>query len=171
MQSPSGYNSQELPIKSRVQSLPVSVIVASTAKGGIGKDGGIPWRLKDDMAYFKRITTTAPSGKTNAVIMGRKTWESIPAKFRPLPDRLNVVLSSTAAADSCEGATVARSLTEALESLAGRSETGEVFVIGGAAVYKEAVELPNCARIYLTRVGIDVDCDAFFPHSMTPCFK
>lgn len=163
MQSPSGYNSQELPIKSRVQSLPVSVIVASTAKGGIGKDGGIPWRLKDDMAYFKRITTTAPSGKTNAVIMGRKTWESIPAKFRPLPDRLNVVLSSTAAADSCEGATVARSLTEALESLAGRSETGEVFVIGGAAVYKEAVELPNCARIYLTRVGIDVDCDAFFP--------
>jgi len=163
MQSPSGYNSQELPIKSRVQSLPVSVIVASTAKGGIGKDGGIPWRLKDDMAYFKRITTTAPSGKTNAVIMGRKTWESIPAKFRPLPDRLNVVLSSTAAADSFEGATVARSLTEALESLAGRSETGEVFVIGGAAVYKEAVELPNCARIYLTRVGIDVDCDAFFP--------
>merc|ERR1719387_2977366 len=106
---------------------------------------------------------TAPPGKTNAVIMGRRTWDSIPPKFRPLPGRLNVVLSRTAQTDAFEGATVTRSLTEAQEFLAGCKDVGEVFVIGGEAAYKEAVELPNCARIYLTRVGVDVECDAFFP--------
>jgi len=144
-------------------SLPVSVIVATTGKGGIGKDNAIPWRLSGDLKYFKRVTTTAPAGKTNVVIMGRKTWDSIPAKFRPLPDRLNVVLSRSAEAEAFEGATLARSLPDALKALESREDAGEVFCIGGAQVYKEAVELPNCARIYLTRVGIDADCDAFFP--------
>jgi len=143
--------------------LPVSVVVASTGRGGIGKDGAIPWRLKDDLAYFKRVTTTAPAGKTNAVIMGRKTWDSIPAKFRPLPDRINIVLSRSTEAEAFEGATLARSLSDALEALGSREDAGEVFCIGGEQVYKEAVELPCCARIYLTRVGVDVECDAFFP--------
>merc|ERR550514_2288490 len=101
-------------------SLPVSVIVASTGRGGIGKDGGIPWRLKDDMAYFKRVTTNAPAGKTNVVIMGRKTWDSIPAKFRPLAGRINVVLSRSAEAEALEGATLARSLSDALKALEAR---------------------------------------------------
>eukprot|EP00746_Dinoflagellata_sp_MGD_P162526 gnl/MRDRNA2_/MRDRNA2_90124_c0_seq1.p1 gnl/MRDRNA2_/MRDRNA2_90124_c0~~gnl/MRDRNA2_/MRDRNA2_90124_c0_seq1.p1 ORF type:complete len:493 (-),score=92.60 gnl/MRDRNA2_/MRDRNA2_90124_c0_seq1:226-1704(-) len=167
------YASPSVPLASSVEmpSLPVSVIVASTSRGGIGKDGSIPWRLSDDLKYFKRITTTAPSGKTNAVIMGRKTWDSIPAKFRPLPGRRNIVLSTTAAVDAYDGATVARSLSDALETLTACNETGEVFVIGGEAAYKEAVELPNCARIYLTRVGVDVECDAFFPAFDENLFK
>jgi dihydrofolate reductase/thymidylate synthase len=76
---------------------PVKVIVAATASGGIGRGGTLPWRIPADMAFFKATTlaTSAP-GKQNAVIMGRKTWASIPAKFRPLPGRLNVVLSTSA---------------------------------------------------------------------------
>jgi dihydrofolate reductase len=75
---------------------PFSVIVAATTSGGIGKDGNLPWRLSKDMQYFKAVTTRSPEGKRNAVIMGRKTWESIPAKFRPLPDRINVVITRNA---------------------------------------------------------------------------
>lgn len=74
----------------------LSVIVATTSRGGIGKDGALPWTLPEDMAHFKKVTTALPPGvvdRSNAVIMGRKTWESIPEKFRPLPGRINVVLT------------------------------------------------------------------------------
>lgn len=147
----------------RMGALPVSVIVASTNKGGIGKNGSIPWQIPDDMAYFKKVTTNAPEGKINAVIMGRKTWDSIPAKFRPLANRINVVLSRSGETGAFEGATLARSLREAVKTVEARDDAGEIFCIGGEAVYKEAVDLPTCARIYLTRVGVDVECDAFFP--------
>jgi len=71
-----------------------AVVVAATQKGGIGRAGSLPWRLPADLAYFKRVTsTTVELGKQNAVIMGRKTWDSIPPKFRPLVGRINVVLS------------------------------------------------------------------------------
>ena len=74
------------------------LVVAATRKLGIGKAGSMPWKLPGDMAYFKEITSkTADPGKQNAVIMGRKTWESIPPKFRPLPGRINVVLTRGAA--------------------------------------------------------------------------
>ena len=79
---------------------PVSIVVACTKEGGIGKGGQLPWKLPGDMAYFKRVTTDtegAPPDVRNAVIMGRKTWESIPQKFRPLPGRLNVVLTRSSA--------------------------------------------------------------------------
>ncbi len=76
-----------------------SVVVAAARNGGIGKSGGLPWRLPGDMKYFKKLTSEAAMpGMQNAVIMGRATWQSIPAKHRPLPDRLNIVLSSSATA-------------------------------------------------------------------------
>lgn len=71
----------------------LTIIVAATKSNGIGQHGGLPWRLPKEMAYFARVTSTAPEGRKNAVIMGRKTWESIPANFRPLSKRLNVVIS------------------------------------------------------------------------------
>jgi dihydrofolate reductase len=72
----------------------LTLIVAATVTHGIGRDGALPWKLSREMAYFKRVTSTAPEGLRNSVIMGRNTWESIPRKFRPLAGRVNVVLSS-----------------------------------------------------------------------------
>jgi len=149
----------------------ISVIVATTSKGGIGFEGQLPWRLPEDMAHFKKLTTASCEGNANienAVIMGRKTWDSIPEKFRPLPGRLNVVLTRAASDPGFSspypsGILVASSVADAAGKLASRSDVGEIFVIGGQEAYKEAVELPCCVRIYLTRVGSDVACDAFFP--------
>jgi len=142
----------------------LSLIVASTHKGGIGKDGTLPWKLPEDMAHFKRVTTAVSvDGKQNAVIMGRKTWESIPERFRPLSGRLNIVLTSARESNYPEGVLVARSIAAAVETLEGRSDVGEVFVIGGQAAYQEAIGMPSCIRIYMTRVAKDFECDAFFP--------
>jgi dihydrofolate reductase / thymidylate synthase len=145
--------------------LPVSVIVAITPKNGIGMDGALPWRLSEDMAFFKRVTMAAEpcAGSQNAVIMGRKTWESIPEKFRPLPGRLNVVLTSATDGKYPEGVLTSTSVKAAVETLEARSDISEVFVIGGQAAYKEAIEQPNCVRLYITRVAKDFECDAFFP--------
>ena len=71
----------------------LTLIVAATTSNGIGHSSRLPWRLPHEMAYFAHVTSNAPEGKKNVVIMGRKTWESIPPKFRPLKDRLNVVIS------------------------------------------------------------------------------
>jgi dihydrofolate reductase/thymidylate synthase len=80
------------------EQMTIQLVVAATRKLGIGKGGTMPWKLPGDMAYFKELTSkTADAGKQNAVIMGRKTWESIPVKFRPLPGRINVVLTRAAA--------------------------------------------------------------------------
>lgn len=144
---------------------------------GIGKDGGLPWKgLKKELAYFARVTKSSPSGHfRNAVIMGRKTWESIPEKFRPLPGRLNVVLSRSyperaeKAAYECTTESIkVASLGAALDALQAR-EVGKVFVIGGAEVYKAALELPNTKRILLTRVLSDFECDTNFPVPLSSC--
>jgi dihydrofolate reductase/thymidylate synthase len=155
----------------------VSVIVATTPKGGIGKDGALPWRLPGDMAYFKRVTlAVADDSKQNAVIMGRKTWESIPEKFRPLPGRLNVVLTKAAADPKFaspypEGVLVAASVAEAVKALEARKDVAEIFVIGGQAAYQEALGMSELQRIFLTRVGKDLECDAFFPAFDDAIFK
>uniref|UniRef100_A0A7S1KUV1 Bifunctional dihydrofolate reductase-thymidylate synthase n=1 Tax=Alexandrium catenella TaxID=2925 RepID=A0A7S1KUV1_ALECA len=150
----------------------ISVIVATAQNGGIGKDGNLPWRIPEDLAHFKRVTTARPKGDgasgSNAVIMGRKTWDSIPAKFRPLAGRVNVVLTKAAsepgfASPYPEGVLVASSVKAAAEELSAREDVGEIFVIGGQAAYEEAIGMPCCDRLFITRVGKDVDCDAFFP--------
>lgn len=160
------YVAQAAPV---VKSQPLSVIVATTPKGGIGKDGQLVWKLPGDMAHFKRVTlATSGAGLKNAVVMGRKTWDSIPEQFRPLTDRVNVVLTKAAAETGFvspypEDVLVASSVASAIEKLNRRSDVEEIFVIGGQAAYQEAVESPNCQRIYLTRVGKEFECDAFFP--------
>jgi len=72
----------------------LSIIVAATTANGIGKNGRLPWHIREDMKFFAYVTQNAPEGTQNAVIMGRKTWESIPAKNRPLSKRLNIVISN-----------------------------------------------------------------------------
>jgi dihydrofolate reductase len=127
-------------------------LVAAVARGGvIGRDGTIPWRIPEDMASFRELTTG------HAVVMGRRTWDSLPDRFRPLPDRRNVVLTRNPAWRA-SGAEPARSLEEALALL---EQEEWVFVIGGAEVY--AAALPLADELLLTEIELDVDGDAFFP--------
>lgn len=136
-----------------------TVIAAVDDAGGIGRNGGLPWRLKADMEYFRRVTT-GPGGGANAVILGRKTWDSLPERFRPLPERRNFVVSSRPEG-SFPGARRARSFDEALELA--RFRGGAIFVIGGAQVYSAALAHPGCERVLLTRVAGTHGCEAFFP--------
>eukprot|EP01134_Creolimax_fragrantissima_P004432 CFRG4432T1 len=146
----------------------VSLIVAATAKdGGIGIKGNLPWRLRGDMAFFKKTTTNAVEGKRNAVIMGRKTWDSIPTKFKPLVDRLNIVVSSTLRSEDLPcGVLVGRSLEQSIElasQLSVNPPVDSVFVIGGSTLYDTSLKLPECIdKIYFTRVHGKFDCDTFF---------
>jgi len=139
-----------------------SIIAAADKNMGIGVDNKLPWRLKGDLQYFQYVTTEAEQGKVNAVIMGRKTWESLPDKTKPLKDRVNVVLSRNYA-DVPDGVLVVNSLEDALYQLWNDEKVDKIFVIGGASVYKQAIEHPDCDRIYLTEVQDVFNCDAFFP--------
>lgn len=133
-----------------------SIVLASTETGGIGYKNNLPWQIRGDMRFFKALTT----GKT--VIMGRKTWQSIPARFRPLSDRLNIVLTRQAHFDAA-CATVVASMKEALAI--GESAGQEVFLIGGAELYNMGFAHPLCERIYWTRVrrcnDESIPCDVF----------
>lgn len=147
-----------------------TIVVAATTNGfGIGRKGDLPWKIPEDMAFFKRVTTTAVANKSNAVIMGRRTYESIPHKFRPLSDRVNVVLSRDADVrqklDLPDSVLVAASLEEAIGLLSTlENKVHDVFVIGGGTVYREALSHPLCHKIHLTEVMNDFpDVDTFFP--------
>lgn len=151
----------------------LKIIVAADDANGIGRGGTIPWRLKGDMEYFRRITTeTQQPNHQNAVIMGRKTWESIPARFRPLPGRVNVVLSSSPLPNGPTNWAhmVEKSLPEALRRLGGLDVLESVFVIGGQRAYQEALESGLCDRVYLTRVSGDFQADVHFP-ALPPGFR
>jgi dihydrofolate reductase len=136
-------------------SIPIAIVVARAANGVIGRDGGLPWRLKSDMAWFKASTMGKP------ILMGRKTWESLPK--RPLPGRLNVVLSRDDSFDP-QGAVYSDDFSEALaiaREQAADDGAAEVCVIGGEALF--AAALPKAKRLYLTEVQAEVDGDARFP--------
>lgn len=147
------------------------VVGMAGKKRAIGKDGKLPWTIKSDMKHFKEITLsgeTVPSAKCNAVIMGRKTWESIPEKFRPLPGRVNVVLTSSATfkADNHVGDDVltASSLERALDVVSNMDTVAKVFVIGGQRLFEEGLESPDCMGISVTAIDNEVSgCDTFFP--------
>lgn len=140
-------------------------VVAADERLGIGCGGQLPWRLPGDLAFFRDLTRTADPGRRNAVLMGRATWESIPDRYRPLPGRLNLVLSRRGVTLP-DGVLGAASLEDALERLAAAplaAEVQQVFCVGGGNVYAQAIELPQCRSIYLTRIEGDFACDVFFP--------
>lgn len=136
-----------------------SIIVAADSKNGIGKNGKIPWQISADMKYFGEITRGA--GK-NVVIMGRTTWESLPAKHRPLKERINIVLTRNSDLNLPPHVAASASLDEALEKAA-EYKPEKIFVIGGANVYAQAISHPSCAEIFLTRIRGQFECDTFFP--------
>jgi dihydrofolate reductase len=136
----------------------VALIAAVARNGVIGKDNTLLWKLPEDMAFFKRTTFGNP------VIMGRKTWESIPARFRPLQGRTNIVVTRQAGWHA-DGALVAHGFEEALEmaleSVAANPHGLRAFVIGGAELY--ALALPHADELVLTEIDRDFEGDARFP--------
>ncbi len=126
----------------------ISLIVAAATNNVIGRDGGLPWHLSEDLKRFKRLTTGKP------IIMGRLTHESI---GKPLPDRRNIVISSREGL-KIEGCEVVATPDAALALVAGAEE---VMIIGGGKVYEQV--LPTADRIYMTRVDAIPDGDTFFP--------
>jgi dihydrofolate reductase len=130
--------------------MPLSILVAVAENGVIGHGGDLPWHLSADLRRFKRLTMG------HAIIMGRKTWESI---GRPLPGRRMVVVTRQPAYRA-EGVQVVKSLKEALDA-AREAGDQQPFVVGGAEIYRQA--LPLATRLYLTRVRADVAGDTHFP--------
>ena len=127
------------------------LIFARAANGVIGNQGTLPWHLPEDLAHFKRLTLGCP------VIMGRKTWDSLPPKFRPLPGRANIVITRQAEWSS-EGAIPAHSLEAALSQCA---QAEHAWVIGGAQIYAQA--LPLATTVEVTEIDADFAGDAYAP--------
>ena len=133
----------------------IALVVARARNGVIGRDGGLPWRLRSDLQRFKAVTLGKPC------IMGRKTWDSLPLK--PLPGRLNLVLSKDESFEP-KGALACLTLDEAIEiarEQAVDDGVGEVCVIGGAGLF--AATLPRAKRLYLTEVEAEPEGDVVFP--------
>ena len=147
-----------------------SIIVAMDDSRGIGKTGLLPWSISGDMKHFKAITLDASDGKQNAVIMGRKTWESIPERFRPLPERLNVVLSKNNNLSLPQYCLKFSNLNEALEAVSIRNDVDQLFVIGGEMIFNQAISFSECKKLYITEISGDFGCDVFFP-AIPPSFK
>lgn len=132
----------------------ISIIVAVAANGVIGRDNDLVWRLRDDMKFFSETT------RGHVVITGRKNYESIPEKFRPLPHRTNIVVTRNAAYEA-PGAQVVHSLEAALE-VASATGAAEAFIIGGGEIYRQSLERGNVDRVLLTHVEAEPEGDTFF---------
>jgi dihydrofolate reductase len=129
----------------------IGLVWAQSANGVIGRDGELPWHLPEDLKHFRAVTSGA------AVLMGRRTWESLPPRFRPLPGRRNLVLSATPQ----EGAETFADLSSALAAV-----DGDLWVIGGAAVYRAA--LPVADRIVVTELRESFEGDTYAPEVGRP---
>jgi dihydrofolate reductase len=129
----------------------VSIVAAVARNGVIGRDNAIPWRIPEDLARFRELTTGHP------VVMGRRTWDSLPERFRPLPGRRNVVVTRDPEWRA-DGTERAGSLDEALALVDGASRA---FVIGGGQLYVEA--LPLADELLLTEIDSDIAGDTLFP--------
>lgn len=126
----------------------VGLIWAEAAGGVIGAEGGMPWHVPEDLAHFKEITLTAP------VVMGRKTWDSLPERFRPLPGRENIVI--TRQQDwQVEGVYRAANVSEAVRGL------DRVWIIGGAEIFRQVIG--DADRLEVTELDVTVDGDAYAP--------
>lgn len=136
-----------------------NAILATDQQGGIGKNNSIPWRVPEDIEYFRTLTTG------HIVVMGRRTWESIPSKFRPLPGRENIVMSS--GMEDFAGIYVVSTLEELQDYLYEKAKVSAsdltVWVIGGSQLYSLFVEKNMLNNIYQTIIPGDFDCDVFAP--------
>jgi dihydrofolate reductase len=133
----------------------IAIIVAMDANRGIGKNNDLMWHLPTDMKFFKEKTTE------NIVVMGRKNFESIPEKYRPLPNRENVILTRNKDFKA-EGCLVFNSFDEVLKHYE-NEEDRTMFIIGGGEIYKEALKKDIVDEMYVTKINKSYDADTFFP--------
>ncbi len=133
----------------------VSIIVAVATNNAIGKDNDLLWHLPADMKYFKEITNG------HHILTGRKNYESIPEKFRPLPNRTNIVITRNKNYQA-PGAYVFAAIQEGISFAEKNGET-ELFIIGGGEIYRQCIEQNLVRKIYLTRVHQNFEADTFFP--------
>ena len=143
-----------------------SVIVATDLANGIGKENTIPWYLPPDMAFFKQMTRVSSGQRPHLVLMGRRTWESLPVEYRPLPGRVNCVLSRDSQLSVPKGVLVEHSMDSALEHafiMQDNRDVDQIFIIGGRALYVAALERSDCHTIYRTLIHDTFDCSVFFP--------
>ena len=140
----------------------ISIVVAASDNNAIGAGGALLWHLPKDMKYFKEVTMG------HHVLMGRKTWESIPEKYRPLPGRVNIVI--TRQKDfKADGAVVVKDLDEGI-ALAKKAGETELMVIGGGEIYKQV--FPKTDKVYLTKVHATfIEADTFSPDILTNDWK
>ena len=141
-----------------------NLIVAHDEHNGIGKNGKMPWHIPQELQYFKtKTTTTEDPLKKNAVIMGRKTWESIPTAFSPLKDRYNIILSRQKHQTDKILTSFSNSLENALEKCSSNNTIENIFIIGGANLYKQTLFHELREYVYITKIFKTFACDAFFP--------
>lgn len=142
-------------------SVVVGVIWAQAQDRVIGAEGTMPWHVPEDMAYFRQVTRGSP------VVMGRRTWESLPEAFRPLPGRVNVVITGDDARSrqiTEQGALTASSLQEAVERAEPHAaETSTVWVMGGGTIYAEAIDTGLARVAAVTQLDLNVDGDTYAP--------
>jgi dihydrofolate reductase len=148
----------------------ITIIVAALKpQWGIGYKGKMPWRLKQEIKYFKQVTSHTPDpSKTNAVIMGRKTWDSIPPRFRPLKDRVNVVLSRSFKPEKVDSQTYhADSLESGLQLLT-HEPIHRIFIIGGAELYNQVINDARVTNLLITEINADepVEMDTFLQFNL-----
>jgi dihydrofolate reductase len=131
-----------------------SLLVAKTLRGGIGKNNTLPWHIKADLQGFSKRTTN------NVIIMGRNTYESLPKK--PLPNRIHIVISSRLKIDN-PNVIVVPDFHQGLEASKHYffNQDKKIFVVGGRCVYNDALDDPNCKRIYVTQILNDIECDTY----------
>lgn len=177
-----------------------AIVVALTSKDGMGKDNRLPWhprRLQLDMQFLKMITTSKyhvdgnrdGSGNNgnlvsftkaldNIVIMGRQTWDSIPTKFKPMADRINIVITRNRDKFLKDNqrygdfVLVGSGFDDALCIARASSSNGQIYILGGSLIYGEALAHKDCEAIFMTRLlegHFDMPCDVFFPTSLIPC--
>ena len=135
--------------------MPLQLIYACAANGVIGRDNALPWHLPEDLAHFKRLTLGCP------VIMGRKTWDSLPPKFRPLPGRLNIVVTRNAQWQPAPASDSVRRAASLQEACALCPPEATAWVMGGAELYRLAE--PLAQRAVVTEIARDFEGDAFAP--------
>jgi len=143
----------------------ISIIVAHELNRGIGMGDKIPWFIPGELAWVAKTTksTTNPN-KKNALIMGRKTWFSIPEERRPLAGRLNIVVSSTMSTENNnENFIVLRSLDEAFEFVSDHDKIENAFVFGGSSIYTQAINNPLVTQLNITQIKEGYTCDTYFP--------